>query len=271
MERRPLSFVLAAGYTVVLVVVLGISLTATEALRPGAQGDLVTLTLCHALAHFALLFVALRIHEPETDLLEAIGFRRVPIASAVAAIALGAGIYPALARVDAAFAARFPQDAHDVEIVNALTATPTIASRVVLVVSLCVAMPLAEEVFFRGFLYGALRRAHAAGLAAAAVTAYFVLSRFDARAMSSLVALGLSLAFVRTRTGSSIASWLTHAAFYAVPLAPVLRGGAVIEDDAFTQTHVIAGLGVAAVACGVLQLSSTRSLVTREALARDTA
>lgn len=268
-ERRPFAFVLAAGYTIALVLTMGLALAITQAIRPGAESDLVTLTACHALAHFAVLFVAMRIHEPETELREVMGLRTVGIVPAIASLALGAGIYPALARVDAAFAERFPQDPHDTEIMNALTATPTIASRVVLIAALALAMPFAEEVFFRGFVFGSLRRGRSASLAAAATTAFFVLSRFDPRAMGSLVALGIALSFVRTRAGSSLASTFTHAAFYLVPLAPLVRGGAVIDDDAFTRNQVIAGLAVAAVGVLALQLTSTRAASSRAALARD--
>ena len=268
-ERRPFAFVLAAGYTVALVLTMGLALAVTQAIRPESERDLVTITACYALAHFAVLFVAVRVHEPESSLREVMGLRRVGVVPALAALALGAGVYPALARVDDFFSSRFPTDEKSVEVLDALTATPTISARVVLVLAFCVALPASGEVFFRGFVFRSLRRGRNAGLAAAATTAFFVLSRFDPRAMGSLLCLGAALAFIRTRTGSSLASFFAHAAFYAVPLLPLARGGSVIDDDAFTMRQVGIGLGVAAISLFTLQLTSTRSTDSIAALVKD--
>lgn len=268
-ERRPFAFMLGAGYTVALVLTMGLALAVTQAIRAESERDLVTITACYTLAHFAVLFVAIRVHEPESSLRAVMGLRRVGVVAAISAVALGAGLYPALARVDDFFSSRFPTDDKSVEVLNALTATPTIAARVVLVLAFCVALPASGEIFFRGFVYGSLRRGRDAGLAAAATTAFFVLSRFDFRAMGSLLALGAALAFVRTRTGSSLASFFTHASFYVIPLLPLARGGLVTDDDAFTLREVSVGLGVAALALVTLQLTSTRSAASIAALALD--
>lgn len=270
-ERRPFAFLLAAGYTVALVLTMGLALALTQAIRPASDRDLVTIAGCYTLAHFAVLFVAIRVHEPESSLRSVMGLRKVSVIPALAAVALGAGSYPALARVDDFFSSRFPTDDKSEEVLNALMATPTIGARVVLVLVFCVALPASGEVFFRGFVYGSLRRGRDAGLAAAATTAFFVLSRFDFRAMGSLLALGAALAFVRTRTGSALASFLTHAAFYAIPLRPLARGGRVTDDGAYTLQEVSAGLVVAVLALLALQLTSTRSGRSVAALAMDEA
>jgi membrane protease YdiL (CAAX protease family) len=76
-----------------------------------------------------------------------------------------------------------------------------------------VAAPVAEEVFFRGFLFGALRRrfrfALAAGLSGAVFGAFHVIPLL----IPVMIFVGVGLAYIYERRGSLYASIAAHSAF----------------------------------------------------------
>jgi hypothetical protein len=90
-------------------------------------------------------------------------------------------------------------------------------------VAVVLAAPVAEELFFRGLLFGGLRRRfgfRAAALISAAVFAAFhVLPLL----MPLLFVVGLGLAWVYERRGSLLPAMAAHAAFNVIGYALILR------------------------------------------------
>jgi membrane protease YdiL (CAAX protease family) len=71
--------------------------------------------------------------------------------------------------------------------------------------------PIVEEIAFRGMLYGALTKAHINERLVVVITAaVFALSHFEPKRFFILFAIGLIMGEVRRRTGSAIASMVTH-------------------------------------------------------------
>ena len=79
--------------------------------------------------------------------------------------------------------------------------------------------PLAEEIFFRGFVFSGLAGRLGIGWAAAVSSLLFALAHFDPRVMVPIFAIGLLLAWLYTRTGSIWACFATHAAWNALALS----------------------------------------------------
>lgn len=75
--------------------------------------------------------------------------------------------------------------------------------------------PLAEELFFRGWLYGALRARLSANTAIFACAVIFAVAHWDGRGLYAVAvfAPGLVLTILRERTGSTKASFLAHAIY----------------------------------------------------------
>jgi membrane protease YdiL (CAAX protease family) len=240
-----MSFLAAAGWTVLLSLGVETAISVTESVRPGAVGDLVNVTACHLLVHLAAVLMLVRIYAAERPLRETLAVRRTAPATYVLAPLAGAALYPALARLDDLAAARFPQDPRDAEVIEQLTRADTVAQRVVLVAALVVVMPLGEELFFRGVLYGRLRQERPVLTALLATSGFFALSRLEPRTLGSTAALGLLTTGLRAQTGSTIPALLAHGAFFLVPLAPLAWGRPVLEDDAFSPTVVAVTLAAA--------------------------
>jgi len=70
--------------------------------------------------------------------------------------------------------------------------------------------PMAEEIFFRGFLYKALRGRFGVKLPLVIVAALFALLHADVVAFAPILVLGITLGFLYERTGSLIASFTVH-------------------------------------------------------------
>lgn len=89
----------------------------------------------------------------------------------------------------------------------------------------CVAGPFVEELTFRGFVFNALRRYMPVWVAVVLSSIVFGLAHAqpgNAGALVPLMVGGAVLALVYARTGSLIASMLTHAAFNSVTVVAVL-------------------------------------------------
>jgi len=273
-----MSFAGAAGWTAGIVLLVGAAIEATEAIRPGANGDLVNVTLCHALVHTAALFLLLRLYRPEDRLRDALGLRSTNPALVPFFAVLGAGLYPALAHVDERLAAAFPSSTEELELAERLVATPTTAARISVLVCLVLVIPAAEELFFRGMVFGALVKGRGpwpqrGALVVAATAAYFALARMDPRALPSGFALGLCLAWLRVASGSVVPAMVAHAAYFAVPLWPLLRSGPIADDASYTPYVVLAGAGgvlLSAVALRFWLPRDGRARVARQADAAST-
>ena len=95
----------------------------------------------------------------------------------------------------------------------------------IFVVLACAAAPFFEELTFRGFVFNALRRYTPVWVAVVVSAIIFGLSHWqpgNAGAIAPLCAGGIVLALVYVRTGSLVASMLTHAAFNLVTVVLVL-------------------------------------------------
>ncbi len=255
-ERRPLSFVGAAAWTVGAALLVDLALSITEVSRPGASLDLVNVTLCHVLAYSAAVFAILRVHAPDSSVREVIGLRRVPVLVLVLAIAIGACVYPAASWLDAIVAKRFPSAPETTEALGKLMGSSTLARRAFLGVALVLIMPIAEEVYFRGVLFGGLRAGRTPGMVILGTSVYFAIARADVRSFASVLALGAMLGWMRDRTRSIVPTILVQAAFFAVPVIPILRGRDPMADEVYPRAWIVGGLALAALAAAAIERMS---------------
>ncbi len=86
--------------------------------------------------------------------------------------------------------------------------------------------PCVEELFFRGALFGALRRGQGALVTIAVVSLCFALGHLDLRLFLPLLVAAFVIGEVRASSGSLWPGLLLHAAFNAATLAVVFSGGA---------------------------------------------
>jgi membrane protease YdiL (CAAX protease family) len=102
------------------------------------------------------------------------------------------------------------------------TADPTLLQAIVAAAAVTVAAPIGEEIFFRGFLYGSLRRRFgfwpAAGISGAVFGAVHVLPLL----IPLMFVVGIALAFIYEWRGSLVASMAAHSAFNIIGFTFIL-------------------------------------------------
>jgi membrane protease YdiL (CAAX protease family) len=244
---RPMTPLLAAMWSFALFVLEQACLSATESVRPGAMTDVVNVCACGLLATSLIVFAMVRVHAPEASLRRTLGVLPPAPVHVFLALAAGAGLYPLSASIDARVVAKFPYSPEEEAVFHKLADIPTTHARVALVVTFLVLMPIATELFFRGILYGELRRAAGAPVAVAS-TALFSASFQDPRGMPTALLLGVALAALRERTGTVVTAVLGHLAFCAVEAVPILRGGDPDADAVFPLKWVVGGAVIALLA-----------------------
>jgi membrane protease YdiL (CAAX protease family) len=131
---------------------------------------------------------------------------------------LGLAIGPA--RAEAMAAAEHAEDPL-LPILNTLRGGPDLAWFFVL---LAIVVPVGEEVFFRGFVYGGLRARWGPPAAAAASALFFAAVHLQLLHGVPIFALGLLLAWLYARTGSLLPPIVAHAAHNVVAVLSAWYG-----------------------------------------------
>jgi membrane protease YdiL (CAAX protease family) len=273
-SQRRLSFTGGAGWTALVVLGLTLVLSTTIGLRESAGDDIVNITACYALVYFALVFVLVRIYRPEARLRDALGVRLTNPLHVLLAAALGAGIYPLCARLDERFTAAFPIDDETAAAVERLYEPSTARAKIAVFVGAAVLIPICEELFYRGVLFGALVRGHRdqerrIPLVTFACAGYFAFAQGDFRGMASAFALGVALSWLRAKSGSTLLAIVAHVSHLAVPLGPLLHGGTLRPDASFGTRWMIGSIATSVVAAGALSFAFSRSKAVANARALD--
>lgn len=242
--RRPISLVEAAGWTIALVLLMGVAVAITEGARRGASSDLVSIMACHTLAYSAVIFAMLRMYAPSSSMRVALGVRGASPLHVILSALAGAGLWPAMWALDEAMAQRFPPSAAEVEADERLFSATSQGGTVAIVLAMVVALPIAQELFFRGILFGGLKKGRTAALTAVATALLFAGSRFEARSIATALVLGLVLGLLRSQSGSVLSSIAAHASFFAVPAVPLLLHREGEAKVAYPIEWVIGGVGV---------------------------
>jgi len=153
------------------------------------------------------------------------GYRRIPLLTGLGAIVAAGGAYYALTVV---YSLVF--NLHSTDKLPAGLGLHHTGWKIVVALYVCAMAPMAEEFFFRGFLFGILRRMRVriagreAGpwVAAAIVGVLFGLAHFDSAQPEFLVPLGFLgfvLCIVRWRTGSLYPCMVLHSLNNSIALA----------------------------------------------------
>jgi len=245
--RRAFTPLAGAGWTFALFLLEQICAGVTEEARPGAFTDIVSRAACVVLATSILCFLMVRVYAPEGSLRDVFGFRwpgwgttvRLPLCALA-----GAALRPAMSTLDDKIVARWPVDAEAVEGMQKIL---THSSRVELIVAIFVVIPIARELFFRGILYGELRRSTPALSAITSSAILFAAFTFEPREIPSALLLGLAFAVMREGAGTVLAPIAGQLGFWAVDAVPFLRGADPNADVVYPTKWLAGGVAAAVV------------------------
>jgi membrane protease YdiL (CAAX protease family) len=265
-ESRPITFLTAAFWTLLVAVLLQVAMGVIDDAHPGASVDIVTIAACRLFAYSLVLFAILRVHEPESSIRRLLALRRPPLVMIPLAALVGAGLAPGAMWLNDVFAKRFPEPQADVDSYERIFAMPTMGKKIALVVALVVVMPVCDELFFRGALFTPLKRGRRAETVILATAAYeTLLFGATAREIASFMAIALVLSWIRAASGSVIPSMTARIAFFAAEVVPLL----LVGDASFSRNVVLGGLAIATASLAGIAAVGKRSERALEARHED--
>lgn len=248
--QRPFGFLSALFWTSLALVSMLALATLTMALRPGASGDLVTLGGLSAVAFIGTAALLLAKYPAGARLGHALGLRGGVPGITPLAFVLGAALQipaEALQRVSERFLPMTEEETMSrIEMLRAHSSAHAVA----LVLVAAVVVPIAEEVFFRGALYGALRRSKHTALVSALVTSVgFTLCHVDPTILLPIGFVALVFGMLRALTGSLIPSIAAHIGFNGLTMLASVTGarppsGEPMSPDVELVGYVVSALGI---------------------------
>ncbi len=224
---RSLSFLGAAGWALLVEVLFLLVVQVAESFRQGAMADIVTLTAGRLVAFGLVLFAILRLYTPESSIRTVLAVRAPRALHAVLGVLVGAALAPGASWLNDVMARRFPPSAEELAALEQLLAAETIGKRIILVVTLGVVLPVADELFFRGVLFTQLerRRTSDAVLLTVAATAIFdTLLLASMRGIPAMLAMAVVLGVLRVRARSVLPAAAARVAFFCVSLSSIALG-----------------------------------------------
>ena len=215
---------LAFAWTGFITAALWLALSLVFALFGRGAQDIVLLGLTQVLVYALVLWAfsfALGVSTREL-----LALRRAPLALCLAALLLGAALQVPATLLSSAVQQIFPlPDAVLAE--RTARITPHSRAHALAIAAIVAGLgPCVEEFFFRGALFGALRRGHGALVTNAVVALCFALGHLDLRLLAPLFLAGWVIGEVREQSRSIWPGFLVHAAFNSATLALVFAGGA---------------------------------------------
>ena len=201
----------------------GLSLALTWVIAVlGQHVDIVPLGLTQVGVYgLALILFASRQSMPLPALL---ALRAVPVRSCLVAAALGIALQFPCTLLANVIDGIYPLPEDVLRHRLALITPHSAAHGVVIVLVVSFVGPCVEEFFFRGVLFGALRRSHSAFVAMAVVSLCFVLAHMDLRMLLPLLPAAWLMVEMREQSGSIWPGLSLHAAFNSLTLLGVFGG-----------------------------------------------
>jgi membrane protease YdiL (CAAX protease family) len=215
---------LAVAWTVLVTAALWLGLAALFVASPRAGQSIVLLGLVQVAVYAVVLATFAAAQGSRFG--ELLALRKASIAVCLAAAALGFLLQIPATLVSDAVEHFFPMPAATLAERVARITPHSRAQAVAIFITVAGLGPCVEEFFFRGALFGALRRGHGAAVTAVAVALCFALGHLDLRLFLPLFVAALALGEVREQTGSIWPGVALHGAFNAATLGLVFSGAA---------------------------------------------
>jgi membrane protease YdiL (CAAX protease family) len=235
------------------VVAFGLLLQAAKKLVPDLEHDIPGSSLCQVIAYLALLWVVQTVYFPRTRLAVIFATRPGSWVFYPIAILLGLAIHIPTNAIYEAALARWPDTSAAEVIMKGFSDLPA-WRKVATGVGLVLTTPLIEEAFFRGALFGTLRRHHAPVIAVVTTAAIFGFVHIQPQAFLPIGIVGAALAFMRMASGSLWPGVVLHMTFNGLTFYAMAQGSADAVEPAETMPVWLVVVGTA-VTGGLLALA----------------
>lgn len=219
MKDRPLGYGLALAWALGAAVALFLLM---QAVFPAARTDIIRMGAIEALVFVLGTFAVLSVHAPSRSARDALGLRPTHPALSVFGLALGLSLKLPTAQLQQFIERFFPTPETELVRQAVLLHGGSVLRVVILLVVVACVGPLVEELFFRGALFGALRRSRSLAGAAVVTAIAFTLAHLVWRSWLPLLIVAATLSYLRAVAGSLLPGLALHVGFNSVTLIAVL-------------------------------------------------
>ncbi|HET7541881.1 MAG TPA: CPBP family intramembrane glutamic endopeptidase [Polyangiaceae bacterium] len=211
----------AIAWTALATAALSSSLTLVVIVL-GRRADIVPLGLTQAGVYGAILSAFA--FWQQRPLRELVPLAPVPVRACLSAALLGVALQVPSTLVANVIERFYPLPTEVLEHRLALITPHSLAHGIAIVLVVSIVGPAVEEFFFRGALFGALRRSHGALVTLTTVSLCFAAAHLDLRLFLPLLPAAWLMGEVRERTGSVWPGLALHAGFNSLTLLGVFCG-----------------------------------------------
>ena len=194
-------------------------------IEPSAQNDQVSLGAVSAAAFLFVAALLLGAYPAGPRVSQALGLRRTHPLAIPLGFVIGALVQFPAERISGWIDLLAPLSTEDKAARAELFVADTPAQAVAIAFVLCLLVPFAEEAFFRGAVYGALRRAKSSQWMAGSVVGFgFMICHMNVRLLLPIALVALVLGVLRSASGSLYPAIFAHVAFNSVTVVGHLLG-----------------------------------------------
>lgn len=214
-----------------------------------ASRDLVSEAALSAAVFLGASALLLSRYPAESDFRRAIGARPVPAWLLLASLAIGVLVHVPADWLYELVQAKFPSSPEEIAERSALLKPEGLVHAAFLGLVLAALVPLSEEIFFRGAIFGALRRSRVSSIRAAVLTGVgFVVCHFEPKYWPALAFVAIVLSALRAASGSILPSLAVHVGFN---LLTVVLNAMGVSDEELERILPVES----ALVCGVVLLT----------------
>jgi membrane protease YdiL (CAAX protease family) len=265
----PASVTFAFGWTLSAAFLLSLLLSASVAIRPSSATDLVQLGGIEALVFVLSIMWVLRVHGGDAPLGPSLGLRPTHPALLGLGVCLGFTLHFPAEFVDGLVQRFLPDSGEQIATEAGLLSASTPARLVLVLVVIACVGPFVEELFFRGALYGALRRSYSLGVTTTVVAACFVVGHLNAHRWPALALIAFALTYLRAASGSLLPALALHVTFNAVTVLAFVAGPPPIGTPRIEPMPLALGSVATAGLLLMVRYVAVRAPVARRGRAED--
>jgi membrane protease YdiL (CAAX protease family) len=225
LEAKEFTPMRAALWMLGALIVMLTSALLLFSLDPAAQNDQVSLGAISAAAFLFVSALLVGAYPAGPRVSQALGLRKTHPLAIPCGLVIGALVQVPAERISGWIDLLAPLSMEDQAARAELFIADTKLQAVGLVLVLCLLIPFAEEAFFRGAVYGALRREKTSQWLASLVVGFgFMIGHMNVRLLLPIGLVALVLGILRAASGSLYPAIFAHMAFNAVTVVSHLMG-----------------------------------------------
>jgi membrane protease YdiL (CAAX protease family) len=263
-SERPFTPLLSLAWTLTFVFAMQVVGVALVRVRPSAATDIVSMAAVLAAVALSISAAILYLHGKDVPLPTSLGLRPTHFAIPLLAVLLGFTVHFPAEAVDIVRQRFLPTPAQELERELALLTAESAAGKAMILFFVACVGPLAEEILFRGALFGALRRHRSLVATTITIAGCFVAAHADFGKWPALAVVAFAMTYVRAVSGSLLPSIAMHVVFNATTVLSVSLGQVV--DPANRSLEVLPTVVFSAIT--VLLIVAIRYIAGRAPSAR---